>query len=72
MSNKQKKNACIYLNFLNYFELPTPNRCHLWAYLNKTANLLKITYGAFRARKSRFVAYFGSLLEYDGVKRCEN
>ena len=45
---------------------------HLWAYLNKTANLLKITYGAFRARKSRFVAFFGSLLEYDGVKRCEN
>ena len=40
---KQKKNACIYLNF---FELPTPNRFlfarHLWAYLNKTANLLKI------------------------------
>ena len=71
---KQAKEKCLYL--FKFFELPTPNRFlfarHLWAYLNKTANLLKITYGAFRARKSRFVAYFGILLEYDGVKRCEN
>jgi len=41
---KQAKEKCLYL--FKFFELPTPNRFlfvrHLWAYLNKTANLLKI------------------------------
>ena len=44
MSNKAKE-KCLYL--FKFFELPTPNRFlfarHLWAYLNKTANLLKIS-----------------------------